>query len=335
MAKTPDELLKIARKYTDKKTVLAFLSFLLVLAVTILSSIPEFAIKPDQITTTKFITKLIMTIIIGVTSLVCFTLIGGTSNSLNQASEIYVARDEFKRSAKDIYENHYSAFKQWIERVRRPAKQLEVNKRILRHAGITNMAYLDLDETDLRKLIDAPNPELAKSLGVRRITKEQFDAIMFIKSGKSSMKFLGVNDYLIEKTMGVDQTDEETLTNQFKKRNLMFGEKVGAKILIIVVIAVTLGCIGWQTLETIGDEEISEAERTFTIVWDILCKLATAITSAFAGFNDGGKFNSYDASYLRIKMGVHTQFKEDKEFKPLTEKELALEEAKLLQQLDK
>ena len=60
MAKTPEDLIKIAKKYSNKKTVLAFLSFILVLAITILSSIPEFVINPAQVLTAKFLTKLIM-----------------------------------------------------------------------------------------------------------------------------------------------------------------------------------------------------------------------------------------------------------------------------------
>jgi hypothetical protein len=325
MAKIPDDLLKAAKKYSDKKTVLAFLSFIIVLAITILSSIPEFVIKPEQILTTKFLTKLLMTLIIGVTALVCFILIGGTSNGMNPVSEIYKAREAFRTSAKDIIDHYYSAFKQWIERVRRPAKQIEVNKRVLRHIGITNLNYLDLDECDLRDLVKAPNKELGDKYGVRQITEDQFKVIMAIKEGKTSLKFLNVDDYLLEKTIGVDLTDEELLVNQFKKRNWIFSEKVGSRILILVVVAVTFGCIGWSTIQTIG-EDTSVAQRTFTIIWDILTKLATAISSAFIGFIDGGKFNDFDASYLQIKSNIHVQFREDKEFKPLTEQELAKEE---------
>ena len=325
MAKTPEDLIKIAKKYSNKKTVLAFLSFILVLAITILSSIPEFVINPAQVLTAKFLTKLIMTLIIGVTSLVCFILIGGTSNSLNQVSEIYKARDAFRTSAKDIIDNHYSAFKQWVERVRRPAKQKEVNQRTLRHIGITNMAYLDLDECTLRDLVKAPNKELGDKYGVRQITQKQFDVIMAIKNGETAMKFLSVDDYVLEKTMGIEQTDEEVLVNQFKKRNWMFGERVGSRILVLVVVAVTFGCIGWSTLDSIGGD-MTPAQRTFTIIWDILTKLTTAISSAFIGFLAGGKFNDFDASYLQIKVNVHSQYREDKNFKPLTEQELAREE---------
>ena len=323
--KTTEDLFKMARKYSDKKTVLALLSFVMVLAITILSSIPEFVINPSQILTAKFVTKLLMTLIIGVTSLVCFILIGGTSNSLNQLSEIYRAREAFRISAKDIIDHCYSAFKQWVERVRRPAKQIEVNKRLLRHVGITNLAYLELDECDLKNLITAPNKELGDKYGVRQISKEQYEVVIAIKKGKSAMKFLGVDDYLLEKTMGIDQTDEETLVNQFKKRNWMFGEKIGSRVLILIVVAVTFGCIGWSTYNNMSGE-MTAAQRVFTIIWDILTKLATATSSAFIGFYDGGKFNDFDASYLQLKINVHTQFREDKEFKPLTEQELAKEE---------
>lgn len=323
--KTPEDLIKTAKKYADKKTVLAFLSFIMILAITILSSIPEFIIAPEQVMTLKFVTKLIMTLIIGITSLVCFIFIGGTVNSLNPLSAIYISRDNFRKSAKDIIENHYTAFKQWVVRIRRPAKQLEVNKRVLRHVGINNLAYLDLDESTLRNLMTAPDKELGELYGIRQISQEQFDAIMAIKSGKTSMRFLNVDDYLLEKTMGVDQTDEEVLVNQFKKRNLMFGERICSRILVVIVSAVTFGCIGWSTMQNL-DGDMSTMQRTFTIIWDILTKLATAISSAFIGFFDGGKFNDFDASYLQIKVNVHSQFKEDKDFKPLSEQELAKQE---------
>lgn len=323
--KTPEELFKLAKQYTNKKTVLAFLSFIMVLSITILSAVPEFMIDPSQVFTSRFITKLIMTLIIGITSLVAFIAIGGTSNSTNANSEIYKAREDFRASVKDILTNCYTAFKQWVERVRRPAKQLEVDKRILRHAGITNMKYLDLDECELRNLTLAPDKELGETYGVRQITQEQYDVIMSIKNGKTSMKFLAVDDYLLEKTMGIDQTDEETLVNQFKKRNFMFGEKVGSRVLIIVVVAVTFGCIGWSTAASIA-EDMTVAQRIFTTAWDVLTKLATALSSAFIGFFDGAKFNDFDATYLRLKINVHKQFKDDKEFKPLTEQELAKEE---------
>lgn len=322
--KTKEDIFKIARKYSNKKTGLSILSFVLVLAVSVLSSIPEIMINPDQILTSKFITKLIMSLIIGTTSLVCFMMIGSNTNALNEASEIYKARTIFRDSVARIM-TQYAAFKQWVERKRRPLKQKEVNERILRNIGILNMHYLELDINDLKDLVQAPNMELAKKYGIKQITAEQCQVIMEIKSGAYAVKFLNVNDYLYEKTIGIDETDEEMLVKQYKKRTLMFTESISSKLLISIVVSVVLGIIGWSTAGNLG-EDMSTTQRVFTILWDIVSKLATAAISATMGFFDGGKYNDFDARYLQVKTNVHIQYFSDEEFVPKTEKELAVEE---------
>lgn len=327
MADKPrDDILKLAKKYSNKKTVLSTLSFTVVLAISILSAIPEFMIDPTQILTSRFVTKLIMTLIIGVVSLVCFIMIGSNNNALNQASEIYKARNTFRESVSSVIKQ-YSRFKQWVEVKRRPQKQKEVNERVLRHAGITNMHYLELDFTTLNDLVLAPNMELAKKYGVRQLTPEQRDLIVDIKNGKYTIQFLNINDYLYEKTIGIDETDEEMLVKQYKKRTLMFTETISSKMLITICIAVIFGAIGWDTTGTIG-QDLTAVQKTFTILWDILSKLANAIVSAMMGYYDGGKFNDFDARYLQVKTHVHTQFLEDTSFVAKTDKELAVEEFK-------
>lgn len=320
-----EEIFKIAQKYSNKKTLLSILSFIIVLSISILSSIPEFMINPEQIFTSRFITKLIMTLVIGVTSLVCFIFIGGNNNALNEASEIYKARNIFRQSVAKVLEQ-YGKFKQWVERKRRPQKQKEVNQRILRSIGLSNTAYLDkLEINELRDLTKAPNKELAKKYGVRQITEDQYNTIVDIRNGKYAMKYLNINDYLYEKTMGVDETDEEMLVKQYKKRTLMFTETVSSKMLVTIVISVVFGIIGWSTADTIA-QDMTVAQKAFTIIWDILSKLATAVLSAMMGYYDGGKFNDFDARYLQVKTNVHTQFLTDTDFVPKTEQELAMEE---------
>lgn len=322
--KSKEEIFALAKKYSNKKTILSSLSFVIVLAISVLSSVPEFMIDPTQVFTSRFITKLLMTLIIGVTSLVCFIMIGGNNNALNEASEIYKARSVFRASVEKVIPK-YGAFKQWVERKRRPQKQREVNLRVLRSVGITNPLYLDLDINDLRDLVKAPNKELAKQYGVRQITEDQYNTILAIKEGKYAMKHLNINDYLYEKTIGIDETDEEMLVKQYKKRTLMFTENISSKMLFTIVIAVVLGVIGWSTADNIG-QDMTPAQRAFTIIWDILSKLATATTSAMMGYYDGGKFNDFDARYLQVKTNVHTQFLGDTEFVVKTDKELAMEE---------
>jgi uncharacterized Tic20 family protein len=322
--KSKDDIFAAAKKYTNKKTGLSILSFILVLAVAVLSAIPEFMINPSQIATSKFVTKLIMSLIIGVTSLICFVMIGGNNNALNEASEIYKARMGFRESVTKIFPE-YNRFKQWIEVKRRPLKQKEVYERILHTIGISNMHYLDLEITELKNLVTAPDMDLAKKYGIRQITQEQCDVILGIKTGKYVLKFLDVNDFLYEKTIGINETDEEMLAKQYKKRTLMFTESISSKILVTVVVSVVLGVIGWSTAGNLG-EEMTTAQRVFTILWDVLSKLVTAALSAMMGYFDGGRYNDFDARYLQIKTNVHIQYFSDKDFVAKTEKELAMDE---------
>lgn len=324
MQKSKEDMLVIAKKYTNKKTGLSILSFILVLIVAVLSAIPEFMINPSQIATSKFVTKLIMSLIIGVTSLICFVMIGSNSNALNEASEIYKARNNFRESVAKIFPE-YHKFKQWIELKRRPLKQKEVYERILHTIGISNLHYLDLDLLELKNLVDAPDMNLAKKYGIRQITQEQYEVIYGIKTGRYALKFLDVNDFLYEKTIGLNETDEEMLAKQYKKRTLMFTEAISSKVLITIVISVALGVIGWSTAENIGGD-MTTAQRIFTILWDILSKLVTAAVSAMMGYMDGGKYNDFDARYLQVKTNVHIQFFSDTDFVAKTEKELAMDE---------
>ena len=321
MAMNSEEIMKKAKQFSNKKVLLSLASFLIVLAVCVLSAIPEFMINPAQIATHRFATKLLTSIMIGLTSLVCFLFIAQSVNGLNEASKIYKARLAFRTSAEDIVKNKYKRFRQWVIRVRRPQQQEKVNKRVLASVGITDMRLLDMSEEELRALME--HSEQTKKF--KKITQEQFDVIRSIQTGKTHLQFLDVNDYLIENTMGVDQTDEELLIAQFQKRRKKFAGILSTKILIMVAMSVLLGSIGWQTLENL-EEEMTEVQRTFSIIWDILSKLGTAAMSALMGFFEGVSFNDIDAGYLDIKRMVHITFNEDKNFKELTDEEEAHEE---------
>ena len=61
--KTINEALQIAKKYSNKKTILSMVSMLLVVGLGIVSAIPEFVLSADKISTSKFWTNTIINII--------------------------------------------------------------------------------------------------------------------------------------------------------------------------------------------------------------------------------------------------------------------------------
>lgn len=323
---TQTEFWKEAKRYINKKTALAIFTFLIFLVLAVLSSIPEFQLNPQEIATQKFWTKMIMSLIISATSLVCFIIIGQSSNASVQASDIYIARRDFKVSVEGIIngENEkLNAFDQRINTKFHPKAQEERIREDLNAVGLTDRRYLKLTKQELAECLKNPI-EIAGKEYLDTISKKQYEVLLGIKEGRSNIKFPKYNDYLYEKSITVGKTVPEAIANQFKKRNAIMYSVAGRRMLSIIVFSVVFAMIGWSTVEIIG-EDMSNAQRTFSIVWDIISKLATAISSAFIGFTEGKKFNDFDASYLQLKIQVHKAFENDRDFVPKTANELAHE----------
>ena len=313
--KTMSEALQIAKKYSNKKTLLSLVSMLLVVGIGIVSAIPEFVLSADKISTSKFWTNTIINIIIGLTAFVCMLLIGQNSNALNTESKICKARATFRLKAKDIAEHSYSRFKQWIEKVFNPMQQKEKDNNLLRYCGISNRKYLDLDLLALENLKTTPTKEF------KIITEEQFEVLKSIKTGKSAIRFPSVNAYLSEKTISLDMTTAEMLAEQHKSTVKKFSTTLVARLVSMIGIAIIFGLMGWSAID-----DISDNVRTAIIIWNILSRLFTAFVNSFLGFYDGGRFNDFDSEFVEEKTKVLYQFENDKAFKELTEEELAKEE---------
>lgn len=310
-----NEALANAKKYSNKKTILSAISMLLVIGIGVVSAIPEFVLSADKLSTSKFWTNTIINIIIGLTAFVCMLLIGQNSNALNTESKICKARAIFRAKTKVIAESMYSKFKQWIENVFNPTQQIEKNKNLLRYCGIANEKYLDLSLSELESLKTIPTKEF------KTLTEEQFEVLKAIKTGKSAIKFPSVNSYLSEKTIGLNMTTAELLSEQHKTTVKRFSATIITRIISMTGIAIIFGLMGWSAIDDIGDNV-----RTAIIIWNILSRLFTAFINSFLGFYDGGRFNDFDSEFLEEKTKVLYQFENDKEFKEKSEEELAKEE---------
>lgn len=309
------DLLKMARKYVGKKTLLSMSSMLLVVAIGIASAFPEFIVSPDKLQTTKFWTDLIINIIIGLTSYACMMVVGQSTNASNQASKIYIARSNFNKDANDVITTKLRKFIQWIKLKFHPEQQKEKDIGLLRGVGITNIKYLELDIEELKDLITTPRKDL------KRISKEQFEVFSHIKTGKSAIKFANVNAYLAERNYITSKTSAEIVAGQNKARVMNVASLTGARLVLMIGLSIIFSLIGWKTVE-----EISDGARTASIVVNIIMRIFTAISNSTIGFNDGARLNDVDAEYLEEKRSILKQFTEDKDFKELSEEEEAREE---------
>ena len=313
------------KKYSNRKTLVSAFALFMVMVVAVVSSIPELLIDPTLIFTSKFITKLLMSMLIGTTSMLCFIFMAQTSNSESPKSKLFTSRLKFRESAEKILQpKEFKRFKQWVFQIRRPNQQLERYMNELNAVGLTDERVLTLTMEELEELKERPIKKGTNEY-YSKLTKEQYKILYAIKTGKYALKFLAPSDYLSETTKAQGKTSEQILSEQYEKRTFMFAEKLATKILLITAISIFIGAIGWNASETIGGEG-SEWQKWWTIAWDIASKFMTATTSAFAGWLSGEKFNDYDADYLDLKRTIHLEYYSDDDFVAKSDNELARED---------
>ena len=131
------------KKYSNRKTLVSAFALFMVMVVAVVSSIPELLIDPTLIFTSKFITKLLMSMLIGTTSMLCFIFMAQTSNSESPKSKLFTSRLKFRESAEKILQpKEFKRFKQWVFQIRRPNQQLERYMNELNAVGLTDERVL-------------------------------------------------------------------------------------------------------------------------------------------------------------------------------------------------
>ena len=325
MKTNAEQVFAQVKKYSNRKTLVSVFCLFMVMVVAVVSSIPELLIDPTLILTSKFITKLLMSMLIGTTSMLCFIFMSQTNNAESPKSKLYTSRIKFRESAEKILQpQEFKRFKQWVFQIRRPSQTNEQYTLALSKVGLTDERLLNLNMEEIEELKERPLKKGTNEY-YSKLTKEQYKVLYDIKTGKYSLKFLSPSDYLSETTKAQGKTSEQILSEQYEKRTFMFAEKLATKILLITAISIFFGSIAWQTSETIGGEG-TEVQKWFTIIWDIASKFANAGISAFMGWLSGEKFNDFDSEYLDLKRTIHLEYYSDNEFVAKTDNELARED---------
>ena len=325
MKTNAEQVFAQVKKYSNRKTIISLLALFAVSIVSVVSSVPNLWIDPTIIFTVKFITKLLMSMLIGTTSMLCFIFMSQTNNGENPKSKLFVSRLKFRESAEKILQpQEFKRFKQWAIQVRRPSQTNEQYTLALSKVGLTDERILSLNMEEIAELKERPLKKGTNEY-YSKLTKEQYKVVYDIKTGKYALKFLAPSDYLSETTKAQGKTSEQILSEQYEKRTFMFAEKLATKVLFITAMSILFGSIAWQTSETIGGDG-SEIQKWTTIIFDIAGKLSTGATSAFMGWKAGEQFNDFDADYLDLKRTIHLEYYSDNEFVAKTDNELARED---------
>lgn len=305
------------KKYLNKKMILGVSALFFGVAIIFVCSIVPLAVDPKQWNSATFISDEMIIIALTVLGEVCLLMIGQSYNEAQPVSKIAKARVAFDKSLDENVKNPV-ACDQWVRDVLEKKDQRDKYRRILRNAGLENMHYFELTRQELKQLMSQPMSRGAggDKIYFRQLTKKQYRLIIDILDGKYVIDFVSPDTYRKLSKIDVDKTTSEKLANQQKKKTYTVLNSVFTKTLIVLASGLIFGA-----LVPTGDEQ--SIGETFLKLFTRLFSFSSA---GFVGFMLGGQINDIDAEYILEKIDVHKRFASDKDFKPLTEQELAKKE---------
>ncbi len=307
----------------NRKIVLGFFTFICAIGVVALCSFFPFVIDPSRWQTEEFLSDELIIVAIVIFSIVCMMMISQASNAQNPLSKIAKARVKFlgrtdngahiEGSVERITKHdRISAFSQWVQRVMQPQDIQSAKERILIKSGIEDFTVLKLTESELKALLSKPQKYGDRFYDV--ITKKQY---LNIKKAK------GLKLYLVDPTYYLtcsSISSEKTITEKSGKESIKKGTLLTWSIVSKSVLTVILAMIFASLVY-----DMTAGEAGVTAWMKFASRMFSMATSSFMGYMVGCQTNDIDADFIDMKCLAHDKFFEDKDFKPMSQQELAKE----------
>lgn len=299
------------KKVANKKIILGVIAILIVLAVIIVSAFVPFIVDTDTIGTRKFWSDELLVIAIVIFSTIASVLIGQAGNAQNPKSELAKAKVEFKISYETRIDN-VNRFHQWVKKVLQPTDVKTIKERELIKVGIDDFEVLQLSESEVTALLDTPqkyNDRYYKAL-----TKIQVETILRIKNGTMKINLVEPTYYLSTSSNDSDKTVSEKSGAESTKKSGMVAFTIISRTTLVLITSMILALFARDIAKEL---DLGEAFMSF------FTRLFAMVSSIFTGYLTGCKINDVDADYIQLRVLVHTQYAQDKDFKPMDQQEEA------------
>lgn len=306
---------KVSALQLNKKTFLGLLALLMGVGVVVISSFFPVIIDPEQLNNTTFWSNEVLTMAIVILGMVSALFIGQSSNAADPLSEVAKARLKFDKSVVRI--TNVSAFHQWVKTVFQPKDIKAIEERTLREIGIKQLDIYELELNEIRTLVNKPQKINGKFYG--SITKEQFNIIYDLKTGKNKIKLVEPQYYLTCSTILSDLTITEKSSKEGAKKVAMVGASFVWKLLMTVAVAMVFTSLVYDVANEIP---IAKSLMNF------FSRMVSLASSVFLGYRVGCDENDIDADFINMRILVHDQYIQDTHFVAKTVEELAKEEFK-------
>lgn len=298
----------------NRKIILGMLALLMAFVVITVCSFIPYAIKPENLTSSKFITDALINAAITILCLVATMFIGQASNAQDSRSNIAKSTAKFIRTRAEIDNAGVFGFKQWIKQVEQPRDIRDTKEKMLLKIGVDDFSILDLSVKQIESLTEA---QLINGTPYPALTKDQIKGVIRIKENGVGYKLVPPEYYLSAKAILDKRNRSERAANEGKKKSLTLIVSVASKI----VVSLTFSAIFAMLVRDLMEEpSVAEAFAT------LFSRLLNFFTSVFMGYIVGCQINDIDSEYIDMKEQTQREYLDDKGFKPKTIKELAQEE---------
>ena len=216
-------------------------------------------------------------------------------------------------------------FNQWLDKYYDDRRK-EYFLNILSMHGITNPQVLDLDLSELENLSKPYKKswkntsfEGRKDTYFRSLTDDQISLIKDIFIGKIHVDKIP-NDYF--KTLNGKMVLSEYIEQSRlgKRNNFLYFSLIIYRIIMVFAFAFVFSSFGFEMVQASDTSEVvGRVVNTLSRVW-------TMLSSFVYGFAVGQIMTIKEAEILEFKFNINRAFNSDKEFKALTEEEIAEKE---------
>ena len=312
---------KVKSYVMNRKIFLGVTALLITLVTICISSFVPYALKPENLTSYKFVTDLVINCAIVILAMVSTIFIGQASNANNPKSNIAKAIVKFRESLEQVLAEGIRKFKQWIKKVQQPNDIKEIKNEILFSHGIEDPTILELTTEDILKLQEGPH--VFNEVPYPGITEEQAKIIIDLKTNGIKVKLVPPEYYVNVKNL----TDSRTITQRAANE----GAKKAAKLIISIVSKLTLTIV-FSSIFAMLAKDLSQSTDKLDAFVTLFFRLVNFFTSVFMGYLVGCQINDLDAEYIDMRTEVHKEFLEDKTFKVKDVKAETLEEIQQLEE---
>lgn len=314
MTPTNTKTAEKVKSLVNRKVILGALALTMALVVICVCSFIPYIIKPENLTSPKFITDSLINGAITILCMVATMFIGQANNAQDARSNIAKSTVKFNKTRAEIDVVGIFGFKQWVKQVQQPKDIKDSKEQILLQKGIDDLTILDLSVPQIENLTVA---RIYDKIPYPALTKEQIKTVVHVKTHGVNYKLVPPEYYLSSKTILEKKNRSERAANEGKKKALTLIVSISTKIVISLVFSAIFAMLVRDVLQ-----KIDPTEATATL----FSRLLNFFTSIFMGYLVGCQINDIDAEYIDMKEQTQREYLDDKDFTPKTIKEVAREQ---------